>query len=531
MLCLVAYMKTHPFFFLRANVITLLLLASLIAFSQEKKRVDIIRADYLEADENIAPNAQKLVGNVKIRHQDILVWCDSAYTYTGTNKVDAFGNVHINQGDTLDLYANKIFYNGDISFARALENVKLINKSTVLYSDTLDYDLEKNIGYYEDYGKIIDSTNVLTSVIGRYFIDKDLIHFYQNVEAYSDDYTLTGDTLIYNTETSRIYIVGPTTIRDSASTLYAEDGWYDSKTGEAELMKNPRIYNETQFLSANYIKYNETNGNGRALGTVRMEDFENKIIVEGHTADYHQEMETAIVTDSALLMMYSGKDTLFLHADTLRTIPDTIEGEKIVKAFYGTRFYRSDIQGICDSLVYFTKDSIVQLHHNPVLWSEIHQLSADMIDMKQIKDAPDEMHLQNNSFIISKLDSGRFDQIKGKNMVGYVVNNELSKINVDGNGQTLYYAREDSSIIGLNHAESSNISIRFKEGRVFRIAFLQAPEGQLKPIFELTPEEKKLSGFEWKIYLRPLSKYDVFEQKRIPPGPGAAMLPAEEDEK
>ena len=514
---------------LRTSFFLILFFASLFSFAQEKKRVVIERADYLEADNNIAPNAQKLVGNVKIRHEDILVWCDSAYTYTGTNRVDAFGNVHINQGDTLDLFASKIFYNGDISFARALIDVRLINKNTTLFTDTLDYNLDTNVGYYEDFGKIIDSTNVLTSRIGRYFIDNDMIHFYESVEAYSDDYTLEGDTLIYNTETGRIFITGPTTIRDSANSIYAEDGWYDSKTGEAELTDNPRIYNETQEIIASYIKYNETDGKGRALGAVRIEDYENKTIVKGNIADYNEKMETATVTDSALFTMYSEKDTLFLHADTLRSVPDTIEGEKIIKAYYGTRFFRSDIQGICDSLVYFTKDSIVQLFHNPVVWSEIHQLTAEMIDMRQKSDAPDEMHLKNNSFIISKLDSGRFDQIKGKEMIGYVVDNELSRIDVNGNGQTLYYAREDSSIIGLNRAESSRISIRFKEGRVFRIAFLQAPEGQLKPLFELTAEEKKLSGFDWKIHRRPLSKYDVFEIKQESPKPENQNMPRAEE--
>ena len=506
-------------FLLKTGIFLLLLAGSFSLSAQEKKRVDILNADYLEADDRIAKNAQRLIGNVKIRHKDMLMWADSAYTYTGTNRVDAFGNVHINQADTLDLYAKKIFYNGDISFAQAIGNVRLINKSTTLFADTLDYDLEKNIGYYDDFGRIVDSTNVLTSIIGRYFIDEDLVHFYREVEGYSDDYTLRSDTLLYNTKTGRMFIVGPTTIKDSANTLYAEDGWYDTETGEAELLKNPLVYNETQQLKANYIKYNETDGNGIATGNVRIHDFDNQMIVLGQTAVYNDINEMATVTDSALLIMYSEPeaDTLFLHADTLRTIPDTIEGEKLVKAYYGVRFYRSDIQGIADSLVYFTKDSVVQFHQNPVIWSEIHQLSADMIYMKQKTDGPDEMHLTKNSFIISNQDSGKFDQIKGKEMIGYIADNQLSSIFVDGNGQTLYYAREGEEVIGLNRAESSKIFIRFKEGKIFRISFLSAPEGTLKPLFELTEQEKKLSGFDWKIELRPQSKYDVFiRPKEIP---------------
>jgi lipopolysaccharide export system protein LptA len=505
-----------PGFYLRLILFSALLLPSLSTPAQQKKRVDIEQAEFLEADDSIAPNAQRLVGNVRIRHQDVLMWCDSAYTYTGTNRVDAFGNVHINQGDTLNLYAQKVFYNGDISFARASKNVKLINKNTTLYTDTLDYDMAANIGYYDDHGKIVDSVNTLTSVIGKYFIDAELIHFYQDVHAFSENYTLTGDTLVYNTQNKRIDIKGPTTIRDSSNTLYAEDGWYDTRTGEAELLKNPLVYNEDQQMSAEYIRYNEIEGNGKAMGNVRMEDVENKTIVSGNTAFFNEKTERATVTDSALLMIYSEQDTLFLHADTLKTVPDTIAGEKRFMTYYGTRFFRKDMQGICDSLVYFTRDSLVQLFHHPVIWSEGHQLTADFIEMKQNTETPDELRLKNNSFIISKLDSGRYDQIKGKKMTGYVVQNELSRIDVDGNGQTLYYARQEEEVIGLNRVESSKISIRFKEGKIFRISFLQAPEGLLKPLFSLTEEEKTLSDFDWKIHLRPLSKEDVFWKEQQP---------------
>jgi len=486
--------------------------------SQEKKMIEILRAGTLEADEKIAPNAQRLIDSVLIKHKEILIWCDSAYNYTATNRVDAFGNVHINQGDTLHLYAQKVFYNANNSFARAMNNVRLKNKSITLYSDTVDFDIAANIGYYDDKGKIIDSTNILTSVIGKYYIDNDLVHFIKNVHGYNEKYNLYSDTLYYNTETEVFDIEGPTTIQDSSNNLYAEDGWYNTITGEAELTKRPEIFNDTRLLRAGYIKYNESDGNGMARESVHIHDFENSTIVEGMNAVYNETIEIATVTDSAVFMMYSEKDTLYLHADTLRTVPDTIEGEKVINAFYQVRFYRSDLQGLCDSLVYFTKDSVVQLHNNPIIWSDIHQLKADLIQLKQYTDAPDEMHLNNNSFIISKQDSGQFDQIKGKNMIGYIVNNEINTIDVDGNGQTLYYAREEEEIIGLNRAESSNIKISFKEGKIYRIAFLKSPTGNLKPLFELNEEEKRLSGFDWKIQLRPLSRHDIFPPQEIVEG-------------
>ncbi|WP_321346008.1 OstA-like protein [uncultured Draconibacterium sp.] len=489
----------------------LLLFVSAKGFAQEKKRVEILQAGDLVQSENLA-NAQRLINDVIIRHEDILMYCDSAYTYEGTNRVDAFGNVHINQGDTLHLYARKVFYDGDRSFAQAINDVKLVNTDVTLYTDTLDYDMNLNVGYYDCFGKIVDSTNTLTSKIGKYYLDNNEAHFTDSVVGYSDKYTIDSEDLRYNTKTEVINFKGPTTIRDSVNTLYAEDGWYNTQSGEADLNLHPMVYNDTQSIKAKQISYNKEDGDGYAEGNVHIEDYENRTIIQGNKVVYNDEKETAIATDSAVFISYNETDSLFLHADTLKSIPDTIDGENLVMAYYGVRFFRNDVQGVCDSLMYFTKDSLVQLHRNPVIWSEQHQLSADYIEMVQHSHAPNEMHLTKNSFIISKQDSGRFDQIKGKDMLGYIINGKLNHIDVDGNGQTLYYARDEEAVIGLNRAESSNISIRFKEGKIHTIAFQKQPEGQLKPILKLEESEKTLPGFEWKIKLRPLSKNDIFWQ-------------------
>ena len=501
--------KPAPF---RNFILGLLLVLSWSVQAQEKKEVEILQAGSLEQSAHIA-NAQRLLDDVIIKHQDVLMYCDSAYTYEGSNRVDAFGHVHINQGDTLHLYARKVFYDGDRSFAQAIHDVELHNKEIILYTDTLDYDMERDIGYYDCFGKIVDSTNTLTSKVGKYYLNDKLAHFTDSVKGFSDKYTIDSENIKYNTESEIIYFEGPTTIRDSANTLYAEDGWYNTITGEADLKKHPQVYNDTQLLKAKQIIYNKENGDGFAYGNVHLEDYENRTIVRGNTVEYNELTENATVTDSAMFISYNETDSLYLHADTLRTMPDTVEGENIVKAYYGVRFYRSDVQGICDSLIYFTKDSLVQLFRNPVLWSDMQQLSAERIEMIQHLNAPDQILMYKNSFIIAEQDSGMYDQIKGKNMAGNVINGELNNIDVDGNGQTLYYAREENEIIGMNRAESSNISIRFKDGQIHKIAFQNQPTGELKPLLELTDNDKKLSDFKWQIDQRPVSKDDIF---RVP---------------
>lgn len=488
----------------------LLFLAAFYSSGQEKKRIYIEHADEMAQNEFIQAN--RLLGNVILEHNQAYMYCDSAYSYTTVNEIDAFGNVHINQGDTVHLYAEKVHYFGDQRLARSTGNVRLESKNAVLYTDTLDFDLAQNVGLYEHNGKIVDSTNVLASVVGRYFVDEDLAHFYLDVKGKNEKYELYSDSLYYNLKTGRIFLESATTIKDSANILYAKDGWYDTNTGEAYLTEDPIVYNEEQQLKANIIEYFREKGKGRALGAVDMYDFKNRMIVRGNLANYDEGLKTAVVSDSVILILYSEQDSLFLHADSLKTIPDTIEGQKIVKAFWGVRFWRTDIQGVCDSLNYFTNDSTVQFYNQPILWSENRQLSADYIEMKSHTVAPDELHLLNNSFIISKLDSVMFDQIKGKNMIGYIIENELDYIDVDGNGQTLYYAQDKKEMIGLNKAESSKISIRFKEGKISRIALISDPVGTLKPLFELTDPDRRLPGFEWKEELRPLSKDDIFRK-------------------
>jgi len=477
--------------------------------AQEKKEVEIVQAESLEQSENIA-DARRLIGDVIIKHEGILMYCDSAYTYENSNRVDAFGHVHINQADTLHLYAAKVFYDGDRSFAQAIKDVIMINKEATLYTDTLDYDMDQNIGYYNCGGKIVDSTNTLTSDIGKYYVDQDMAHFTQNVVGFSDKYTLNSEDLQYNTKTEVIYFKGPTTIRDSLHTLYSEDGWYNTQTGAADLKESPYIINEDQLIKAHNILYDKETGDGKAIGNVYIEDFKNHFIVKGNKVNYNDIDEVATVSDSAMFISYSDTDSLYLHADTLRTLPDTIPDEKVIQAYYGVRFYRKDVQGICDSLIYFSKDSLAQLFYNPVLWSQMQQLTADQIDLIQHTVAPDELHLFKNSFIVSELDSGRFDQIKGKNMTGYVINDKLNNIDVDGNGQTLYYAREKNSIIGINRAESSNISILFKDGKIYKIGFQKQPEGELKPLLNLSESDMFLSDFNWYGDKRPISKDDIF---------------------
>ncbi|HBL75409.1 MAG: hypothetical protein A2W90_04000 [Bacteroidetes bacterium GWF2_42_66] len=485
---------------------------------KEKKRIEIERANSFEYNDKIVANAQRIIGDVLIRHNTILMWCDSAWSYTDKNMVDGFGHVHILKDDTLNLYADFINYDGDRKFAKARRNVKLENKGTTLITDSLDFNMAANVGYYDYFGTITDSANVLTSMIGQYFTQTDMAHFKKDVVATTDKYRLFSDTLIYKVSEKTAYIVGPTTIEDDSTTLYTENGFYNTVTGETQLLKNPKITDRKHKVLADSIFYNKITGDGRAVGDVHIEDFENRMIVKGNWVVFNELENTSLATDSALFIQYSEKDSLYLHADTLRMMPDTTGVDaRLIKAYYKVKFYRDDMQGKCDSLVYWSKDSTIQLFNEPVIWTGGNQMTARYIEMIKNTGKPDEVMMKNDAFIIAmEPDSIRFNQIKGRNMTGYVRNNELFKIFVDGNGQSLYYARDKEGIIGLNKAESSSITITMEKNKVKRIAFVSNPEGVLNPIPQLQEEDTKLPGFTWMDLLRPKTILDIFRGSAEP---------------
>ena len=573
----------------------LITLICLLAFSgnsqaQNRTRVEILRCDLLDVNERIVANAKRLLGNVNITVDGALMWCDSMYSYTN-NTVDAFGNVHIVRGDTLNMYADFINYNGTTKLAKARRNVRLIDKQVTLTTDSLDYTMENDLASYSYSGTIKDTTNVLTSVIGQYYVNEKKAYFKTKVDVVTKDYKIKSDTLIYFTDSKKVFMEGPTHIFNETDTLYAEYGWYDSMNGISKLTKKPRIWNAKQNVKADSIFYDKEKGEGLAMGRARIQDIENSLIVVGNLVKYNDITKIAYATDSAMLIQYSETDSLFLHADRLRTMPDTTttkpgiplkdnkkvtpakvtdaklsheklsadslavkpviadslkvaqtptdtlavqktvtdtlaikppKDARLVLAYHKVRFFRDDVQGKCDSLVYWSKDSTIQLFTDPVIWSKMNQMSANYIEMINRSKAPNEVRMKEDAFIVSmEDDSLRYNQIKGKNMIGFVRNNKLYKIDVNGNGQSNYYARNEDGVIGLNKAESSNITIYMNDGKVKKIAFIKSPEGELKPMEDIEEGDKLLPGFKWLDELRPKNKEDIFRD----PVPAAVPPP------
>ena len=483
---------------------------------QKKSKVLIKNSDELEFLRNATPPVNVFWGNVHIVHGKINMYCDSVNQYDADNRIEAFGSVHIINADTVHIYGDYLRYDGNTRLAEMRDNVKLKNRKVTVTTEFLDFNMNEKVGYYFNGGQIVDSTNVLTSDVGRYYTDQDLLFFKDSVEVHSSDYILYSDTLKYHTVSKTAFILGPTTIESEKETLYSEDGWYNTATGISQFFKNTKLNSKEFQITGDSIFLDKNKELAEIYDNVELRDTVNNLILRGHYLETFKSSEEALMTDSALFIQVTQQDSLFLHSDTLRIDKDTSGAERI-KAYHHVKFFRTDLQGKCDSLVYTMQDSTIRLFNNPILWAQGNQMVADTIGIETQNQAVRYLHFRGSSYLTAKEDSVFYNQIKGKNMLGHVKDNKLYKLDIDGNGETLYYPKDKNIITGMNIAKSSNISIRIKDNKIDKITFIKKPDGNMYPLFEVEREMLFLKEFKWMEKDQPKSKEEIFFWSDHPP--------------
>lgn len=489
------------------------------AMAQRTIRVNIDRADVLRHDDKIGKNTQSLNGNVKLSHVNTILYCDSAYMYNDSNVVVCYGSVHVVQNDSVHLYGDRLTYFGNQNLAKVRQNVRANKGDTWLYTEYLDYDRALDKAYFYNGGRVVNKDNTLTSERGIYYPMTNDVYFKDNVVGTSPKYHLISDTAAFNTRTEVVSILGPTTITTSDSMVIdSEKGWYDTHSDVAKLLKENRLYSvkNRSTLLGKTILYERRKGLGTAWNDMVLTDSTNNVSIEGDYGFYNELTQESLATKRALLrQIYSG-DTLFLHADTFRVVP-LADTSRLIKAFHNVKAFRSDLQARCDSLVFDFRDSIATLYELPVVWSQGSQMTANVIKLYTRNQALYMSELIDAAFIISlEPDSVGYDQVKGKLITGHIRNNDLYKIDVDGNGQTIYYPKDGPNLIGVNRAESSNMSIWLKDRRINNITMRVSPAGSMNPPLLLGEKDCKLQGFRWLEDYRPKSKEDIFLKMEIP---------------
>ncbi len=479
--------------------------------AKSTKKIELRKSHLMVQRPNFTPVV--LIDSVILYHDGATMYCDSAYLDDVSNSFQAFGNVKIKQGDTLTLIGDYMHYDGIYRLAKMRRNVVLEDKKAkmTLFTDSLNFDRMMNIAYYFDGGMVVDPENELTSEWGQYEPALKLATFRDSVRLVNKKFVINSDTLQYNPRTRVTTILGPAVVQSDSGTIYTNHGWYNTASEESMLLNQSLVVNKqkTQFLTGDTIFFNRGKSLGDVYGHMILQDTVRKVILKGDRGHYEGNSKYAWASKQAQALEYSQKDTLFLHADTLQMTPDGKFNR--LKAFRKARFYRVDIQGIGDSIQYNSKDSVMHLFREAVVWNDKHQVSGDTIHVYRKDSTVDHMIVKRDAFIMEQIDSLKFNQLKGRTITAYLNGKELKHVLVEGNAESIFYPQEkDGSFVGHNQTESGFLSIDFEKKKVKKLKLWPEPKATMTPLPQLKPEKLRLKDVVWLDYLRPLNKNDIF---------------------
>jgi lipopolysaccharide assembly outer membrane protein LptD (OstA) len=492
---------------IRTYTILAILMFAMLSPSFSQRRVRIEHSDYTEGGRKDGQRYFKVMGNVYFIQDNTNIWCDSAFLYRKDNRLEAYGHIRIfDTIDSVTITSNRLEYDGDSKFANLRENVVYKEDSVSLYTDFLDYDLFSRSAFFFNGGKINDGENILTSKKGYYNSTGKSMSFKTDVELVNPENTLKADSLYYDMVTKVARTIGPTVIISSDGTILNSEmgGDFNMRINKTTILAG-EIETESYILRGDELYYDRDKGTNSAAGNVYMFSKEDDIIITGQMADNDELNGITKIYGQPLLKKLFEEDTLYLVADTLISMDDSLDVNKKLLAYHNVRIYRQDLQGKADSLLYALSDSVLYLYNDPVLWSEGNQIEADSMNIEFRDNQIHTLNLQFNSFMVLKDSLDHYNQLKGKNMTGYFQDNKINQLNVDGNSECIFFAldEEDQSLTGVNKILCSSMVIRFVDNRADNMSFYTNPEATFIPPHELNEPDTRLKGFVWREDERP----------------------------
>lgn len=494
-----------------------------------KDKVFLEHADTLRFSQNtlrdpitgvVPEQYQVLVGNVLFRKGGMTMTCDSAYFYETSNSFDAFSRVRMEQGDTLFVFCDELNYNGATETAVASAyngtKVRLINRDVKLETEILNYDMAEGVGYYTIGGRLSDKQNVLTSREGEYYPSTKQSYFYQSVVLEPLDETdpsrLYTDTLEYNTETHIAEIIDRTLIVGRDGDIITTRGNYNTETGMANLYRRSTVkMRRGNTLTGDTIDYDRDLGTGIAIGDVIVVDSARKSSISGDFAYYNEIIDSAFVTGHAVAKEYSRGDTLYMHGDTINAYTDPVDSARITNAFHRVRFYRSDMQGLCDSISFVDADSTMYMYRAPIVWSSERQISGTVIELHLNDSTVEKAILPEMGLIVEHIAEDCYNQLSGKQIYAYFTDGELSRLTVEGNLQMIMFPMEnDSTYNKYAYIESTSMDVYFRNNTLTTGRIWPENKGTVTPLYLARRGAYFLEKFAWYEALRPQAPGDIF---------------------
>lgn len=470
------------------------------------------------------PDVWILYQRVRAEHEGMVLYADSALLNTVLNDFTAFGNIKIELSDTTTIFGDQLYYDG---VSRVLDiwddTVRLIDGRTLLRSDHLSYDRFSSTASYDTWGITTNQDKRLVSRKGYYNSDTKIVDIYNSVELTDSNMRLLTDTLTYNTVTTVAHFWSPTHIYTDSTTMYSEHGTYNTDLRYAHSMRSSQVHNGEKHITCDTLHYWEQTEHGIAIGNVTLRDTVNDIISTSRYAETRQMDHTSLITDSALVRFVNHDDqhpsatpdTLYLHADSILVLNDSLRHLRSVTAHHRVKLFRADAQAMSDSLYYSAPDSTIQLFRSPVVWYQHYQALADTIIIAHDSSGARQAWLNSNVFCIQQVDPDKFNQVKGRNAVVHFIKGEPHYADILGNAEMVYYLTEDlpsgrQSLIGVNCGRGSDMRIYFVDRAPDRVVTFGNPDMHTYPYDQLTPDKKQLPDFNWIDNRRPKKPLDVF---------------------
>jgi len=500
---------------LNHKILLILLLFSLISFSQEKKKITY-KAEIQEVNEEKFPGANILIGNVKMFHDGVELTCQQALYYHKQNFFKAIGNVLIKQGDTITQTSDYADYDANSKQALSWGKVVLRDPTMTLTTDTLQFDRINQKLYYRSYATIRDATNTLKSKNGNYYLENKKFIATTRVTVVNSEHRLESNHLDYYTQTGLAYLFGPSTITNNQNKnkIYAEKGFYNTKTDVSHFIKNAKLFLKERTIEGDSLFYDKRKGFASATNNIRVIDTVENFVSKGNYAELFELKDSLFIIKKAVAISIIEKDSMFVHGDTLLV---TGKPEKrIIRTYHNVKIFKSDLQGKCDSIYTNQETGYTKMYRNPVIWSDQNQITGDSIFLltNKITKKLDSLKVFDNAFIISKdsLSENDFNQIKGRNMLGKFEKNKLRTLFVLGNAESVYHNRNEQTQVleTITKEISSNIEFTLDNGQIETIKYLKKSDGRTYPPSMFPEDLRELKGFNWREKEQPKSQEDIF---------------------
>ncbi|TYA53903.1 OstA-like protein [Formosa maritima] len=506
-----------------------------LSYAQEQKRIEIKYSGFLEFKEEEAPGLKVMTRDdsqqIHVIHEGVNMYCDQALLYSNEDFIEAYGNVKMVQGDTINMSAKYVEYSGKTKLAFASGNVILKEPNSTLTTDTLYFDRVKQQSYYKSGGKVVrDSSGTITSRIGRYYMNEEKYQFVKNVVLTHPDYKIKTKHLDFYSKTGHAYLYGPSTIVTEDSKTYCEKGFYDTENKQGYGVKKTKIEYDNRVFEGDSMYFDNSRNFASATNNITVTDTINKSIIKGHYAEVYKAKDSVFITKRALAITVQENDSIYIHADTLMVTgkPD----KRITRAFRNTKMYKSDMSGKADSIHVNHQTGLTQLinlanlspkdafavKRRPIIWNLDNQITGDTIHIKSNPKTEkiDSLIVFYDTFLISKdtISEDSYNQISGKRLIGlFDEENNLRQVDVIKNAESIFFARNDKQeLFGIDKAKSGSISIFFADGQMEQYVRYNQIDAKTYPESDFPKNARKLRGFDWREDERPKSVEDLFSE-------------------